>query len=261
MTAPPPTPEPQASTDAVEPPTDPLRDQLLDAAGRVFASKGYDGTKIMDIVKAAGLSSGAVYGRFASKNELLLAAVLAAVEQNSIARRFNERPVAEMLAEAGRADEPLDDQEAMQLEAFIAARREPTLAAAIAEARARWRNTIAAPLIERAAADGSASPDADFDSLVYLVQTLHLGSSSNAAQASTRRTATPGSASSSDSCARWPTRKTPTESVAGFSRYAYRQIARSSMLDRAGRPTGTSGSRNAECGVNQVSPRSTRSVS
>ena len=33
------------------------------------------------------------------------------------------------------------------------------------------------------------------------------------------------------------------------------------MLDRAGRPTSTSGSRKAECGVNQVSPRSTRSVS
>ena len=176
MTASPPTPERQASTDATEPPH-PIRcaTNCSRQPARVFAAKGYDGTKIMDIVKAAGLSSGAVYGRFASKNELLLAAVIAAVEQNSIVRRFSERPVAAMLAEAGRADEPLDDQEATQLEAFIAARRETTLAAAIAEARARWRDTIAAPLIERAAADGSASPDADFASLEYLVQTLHLG--------------------------------------------------------------------------------------
>jgi len=141
----------------------------------VFASKGYDGTKIMDIVRESGLSSGAVYGRFASKDDLLLAAVLAEVEQNSLASRFSEQPVAEMLAESSRADEPLDDQEAMHLEAFIAARREPTLATAIAEMRKRWRVTIAAPLIERASADGSASPDADFDSLVYLMQTLHLG--------------------------------------------------------------------------------------
>lgn len=164
------------SSDTVpEPTTDPLRDQLLDAAGRVFAAKGYDGTKIMDIVKASGLSSGAVYGRFSSKDELLLAAVIAAVEEDSIVTQFSERPVAELLAEASRADEPLDDREAMQLEAFIAARREPTLAAAIAEARTRWRTTIAAPLIERASVDGSASPDADFDSLVYLMQTLHLG--------------------------------------------------------------------------------------
>ena len=164
-----------SSDDASDSAGDPLREQLLAAAGRVFASRGYDGTKIMDIVKASGLSSGAVYGRFASKDELLLEAVLTSVEQNSIATRFNQRPVAEMLAEASRADEPLDDAEAMQLEAFIAARRKPTLARAIAEARTRWRTTIAEPLIERASVDGSASPDADFDSLVYLVQTLHLG--------------------------------------------------------------------------------------
>lgn len=163
------------SSSAAEPENDPLRDQLLAAAGRVFAAQGYDGTKIMDIVRASGLSAGAVYARFASKDELLLAAVLASVEQNSIVRRLNERPVAEMLAEASRADEPLDDHEAMELEAFIAARREPALAAAITEARRQWRTTIADPIIERAAIDGSASPDADFDSLVYLVQTLQLG--------------------------------------------------------------------------------------
>jgi AcrR family transcriptional regulator len=166
---------PDPISDTAEPVVDPLRDQLLDAARSVFASKGYDGTKIMDIVKAAGLSSGAVYGRFGSKDELLLAAVIASVEQNSIVGRLSQQPVAEMLAEASRADQPLDDHEAMQLEAFIAARREPTLARAISDARARWRDTIAGPLIERASIDGSASPDADFDLLVYLVQTLQLG--------------------------------------------------------------------------------------
>jgi AcrR family transcriptional regulator len=155
--------------------SDPLRDRLLDAACRVFAAKGYDGTKLMDIVRASGLSSGAVYGRFASKDDLLLAAVIEAVEKNAITTRYSGLPVAEMLAQTSRADEPLDDHEAMQLEAFIAARREPTLADAITTARRRWRATIAQPLIDLATADGSASPDADFDSLVYLMQTLHLG--------------------------------------------------------------------------------------
>jgi AcrR family transcriptional regulator len=156
-------------------PHDPLRDRLLDAACRVFAAKGYDGTRLMDIVRASGLSSGAVYGRFASKDDLLLAAVTEAVEKNSIVTQYSGLPVAEMLAEASRADEPLDDHEAMHLEAFIAARREPALAAAITAARLRWRATIADPLIELATADGSASPDADFDSLVFLMQTLRLG--------------------------------------------------------------------------------------
>jgi AcrR family transcriptional regulator len=158
-----------------EPAHDPLRDQLLAAARRVFASKGYDGTKLMDIVRASGLSSGAVYGRFESKDDLLRAAVIDAVETDTLASDYSSVPVAEMLAEASRTDEPLDDREAMQLEAFIAARREPAVAAAITEAQVRWRATIAQPLIERAAADGSASPDADFETLAYLMQTLHLG--------------------------------------------------------------------------------------
>ncbi len=68
--------------------------QLLDAAAQVFASKGYDGTKIMDIVKAAGLSSGAVYGRFASKDELLMEAILRQVELSTVARRFQGQTVA-----------------------------------------------------------------------------------------------------------------------------------------------------------------------
>src|SRR6266851_686930 len=64
-------------------PEDPLREQLLAAASRAFASKGYFGTKIMDIVREAGLSSGAIYGRFNSKNELLTAAVVNATIKNA----------------------------------------------------------------------------------------------------------------------------------------------------------------------------------
>ena len=42
----------------------------------MFRRQGYAGTKVMDIVREAGLSTGAVYGRFQSKNDLLRAAVL-----------------------------------------------------------------------------------------------------------------------------------------------------------------------------------------
>jgi AcrR family transcriptional regulator len=154
---------------------DPLRAQLLDAAAQVFASKGYYGTKIMDIVKAAGLSSGAVYGRFASKDELLMEAILRHVEDNVIGRRLEGKTAAEALIEASRAEGPLDDVEAMQLEAFIAARKQPNIAAAIAENREQFRVNVLNPLIERAIADGGASPDEDFDSVIYFVETLLLG--------------------------------------------------------------------------------------
>ena len=164
--------EPTAETAGSE---DPLRDQLLAAASRVFASKGYFGTKIMDIVREAGLSSGAVYGRFTSKDELLMEAVLSQVDRNAVTQRFQNRPVGEILAAMVQADGKLDDAEAMWLEAFIAARRESKVASAIAKNRKRWRKTGIEPFVQRAIDDGLADPDADFESVVYLMETLHLG--------------------------------------------------------------------------------------
>ena len=159
-----------------EPPAaDPLREQLLDAAARVFAEKGYFGTKIMDIVQAAGLSSGAVYGRFASKNDLLMEAVIRQVERNAVANRFHGKAVADILVEGSRGRGELSDVEAIELEAFLAARREPQVAEAIAEAREQWHATVVDELIRRVIADGSASADADFGSIVYFMETLRLG--------------------------------------------------------------------------------------
>jgi AcrR family transcriptional regulator len=157
------------------PDEDPLREQLLDAAARVFAEKGYDGTKIMDIVRASGLSSGAVYGRFASKDDLLMQAVLSQVEQHAVGQRFLGKTVAEIVMEAGRTDAGLDDAEATQLEAFVAARREPKVAEAITDARSHWRVTIGEPLVEQAIAEGAAGADADFDSIMYFIESLNLG--------------------------------------------------------------------------------------
>ena len=160
---------------AESPDEDPLHEQLLDAAAKVFAEKGYFGTKIMDIVRAAGLSSGAVYGRFSSKDELLMEAVLGRVEENAVGLRFQGKTVGEIVMETSRSDGALDDSEATQLEAFVAARREPEVAKAIAEARARWRKTIGEPLVQQAIAEGVASVDADFDSIIYFLESLNLG--------------------------------------------------------------------------------------
>ena len=55
---------------------DELRERPLRAAAAVFARQGYDGTKIMDVVRESGLSTGAVYGRFRSKNDLLREAIV-----------------------------------------------------------------------------------------------------------------------------------------------------------------------------------------
>ncbi len=49
------------------------RVRLLQAAGEVFAKHGYDRASLDDVAAAAGLTKGAVYSSFASKDELFYA--------------------------------------------------------------------------------------------------------------------------------------------------------------------------------------------
>ncbi len=153
--------------------TDPLREKLLVAAAKVFASKGYWGTKIQDIVREAGLSAGAVYGRFDSKKDLLVEAVVTWAERGT-SGFSGDHPVAEDIVHYAMVRGPLSDQEAMQVEAYVAARREPEVADALAEARLRSR-AVVEPLIEAALADGTVPPDADIDSILYFLQAVNLG--------------------------------------------------------------------------------------
>jgi AcrR family transcriptional regulator len=154
---------------------DELRERLLRAAAAVFARQGYDGTKIMDIVRESGLSTGAVYGRFRSKNELLREAI---VTRSTGAARLGSDGidrVADLIA-AGvtHTDRPLTDAEALRLEAYVTARREPEVAQALAESHDAFRRRMA-PLSAEAQRDGTVSADIDPDAVLFLVRILHMG--------------------------------------------------------------------------------------
>src|SRR5580700_2513519 len=119
---------------------DPIRTRLLDAAVRVFAREGYSGTKILDIVREAGLSTATVYGRYRSKEELLREAVVSGSKRSGHAVPGETRRVADLIARAASLrSSPLTDEEALRLEAYVSARREPQVAAALAEARRNRR--------------------------------------------------------------------------------------------------------------------------
>ncbi|MDR5710505.1 MAG: TetR/AcrR family transcriptional regulator [Armatimonadota bacterium] len=51
------------------------RARILEAARRVFARKGYHGTLMEEVAREAGLSKGALYFHFSSKEELFLSLV------------------------------------------------------------------------------------------------------------------------------------------------------------------------------------------
>jgi AcrR family transcriptional regulator len=153
---------------------DPLRQRLLEAASRVFARDGYEGTKIQDIVREAGVSTGAVYGRFRSKNDLLREAV---IRSTAALRHGGEGAVrfSDLIARtAALRKGDLSDNEAVRLEAYVTARREPEVARALAEAHTRWRQAVI-PIMQAAADDGLLDHDNDPEAVLFLVRTLYLG--------------------------------------------------------------------------------------
>lgn len=73
------------------------REDLLQAATRLFASRGFGGASIDEIAAAAGYTSGAIYANFAGKEDLFLSAF-----EEQIARHVRE--VTDAVADAG--DDP-----------------------------------------------------------------------------------------------------------------------------------------------------------
>jgi len=76
--------------------------QILDVALKVFADKGFQGTSIKDIARAAGISQGLMYHYFASKETLLEATIeyhgfLPQLRQ--ILKDNKERPIKEVITE------------------------------------------------------------------------------------------------------------------------------------------------------------------
>jgi AcrR family transcriptional regulator len=156
-------------------PSDDIREALLDAAASVFAEKGYDGTRIQDVVRRAGLSTGAVYGRFTSKDEMLREAVITRCVPH--ARRLPDgiTRVADLIERiATRTSPELREYEALLLEAYVSARRHPEIAEAINEANRRWREA-AGPFVEEARADVSLAEGVDGQSVLFLIRVLRLG--------------------------------------------------------------------------------------
>jgi AcrR family transcriptional regulator len=106
------------------------RQRLLAEAQRLFRERGYAATSLEQIAEAAEVTKGAIYGHFASKEDLMVSALEAAPAPDySTTLDDQSRPLRERLAEFGRAvaaENPGDTEElAMYLEFFAALLRAP----------------------------------------------------------------------------------------------------------------------------------------
>jgi len=164
-----------AGTIEATPGPDEIGETLLDAAAAVFARQGFDGTRISDIVRQAGLSTGAAYGRFPSREALLRQAVITRSVPHIRAAPPAPGRVGDLVARsAAHIEAELDDTDALVLEAFVAARRHPPIAEALQEAQRRWR-VDAQAMVDEALADGSLRAELDVDAVLYFVRVLRLG--------------------------------------------------------------------------------------
>jgi AcrR family transcriptional regulator len=108
------------------------RQRLLAEAERLFRERGYAATSLEQVAEAAEVTKGAIYGHFASKEDLLLSAIEAGRDTTpDYVTMLNDRsrPLRERLAEFSRAvaaEYPGDAAElAMFLEFFAALLRAP----------------------------------------------------------------------------------------------------------------------------------------
>jgi AcrR family transcriptional regulator len=143
------------------------RARLIESSVRVFAERGYEGTRVIDIARDAGLSSGAIYAHYRSKAELLVDAIKAhgPAEVNRLLAAGDLRtPLPDVLLRLGVSLEHRDPtQSSLLLEAVAAARRDPDLALVLSASLAK-REAFMAELMRHSQKvgdlDDSVSPEA-----------------------------------------------------------------------------------------------------
>lgn len=163
------------------------REQLLDAAARVFAQKGFAGASVEEIAESAGYSTGALYSNFDGKEQLFLE-LLSARRSRGLARQA--ATVAEILDKKGSGEQdPFDvisqffmkvagrntEFGALQAEFWLYAVRNPEAMGVVAAKTDEQIDTLeplAAALMERFGVATGVSPRAVARVILGLFQGL-----------------------------------------------------------------------------------------
>ena len=157
------------------------RAQLIDAATRVFARRGFQTATVEQIAEHAGYSHGAVYSNFAGKEELFLAVFEQYMSQridevaqaSEVEGTFPERARAaadQWMARFG------EDRETflLHLEFMIHAARNPQLSKQLGERMAVLRLEVERRIAERAAQTAIPLP-LPADELALILRALGIG--------------------------------------------------------------------------------------
>jgi AcrR family transcriptional regulator len=158
------------------------RQQIMDAAAVCFARNGFHATSMQDVIAQAGLSVGAVYRYFKSKDELRVAIAehnIGTINAELIAIARHEPPLApaDAMARAFDVIEPRlrpDGVGQLALQIWAEAVRNPDLRTFVAQAYTGLRDTFVT-VARRAQRAGYVRPAVDADALGQALFTLMPG--------------------------------------------------------------------------------------
>ncbi|HSK35329.1 MAG TPA: TetR/AcrR family transcriptional regulator [Actinomycetota bacterium] len=140
------------------------RTRLLDAAGQVFARRGFHAATVDEVAEAAGYTKGAVYSNFANKDELFLALLdqrLATQLQQVEALYAIESSEELLAAMRGRTEQEFAaarDFGVLMVEFSLYAMRNPAAKAELAKRYRQLRSRLAELITKRYARHQTSPP-------------------------------------------------------------------------------------------------------
>jgi AcrR family transcriptional regulator len=140
------------------------RARLLDAAGQVFARRGFHAATVDEVAEAAGYTKGAVYSNFATKDELFLALLdqrLAAQLQQVealYAIESSEELLAALRARTEQEFTAARDFGVLTVEFWLYAMRNPAALAELAKRYRQLRSRLAELITKRYARHETSPP-------------------------------------------------------------------------------------------------------
>ncbi len=169
-------PQKRVTTRPALPASASTRDLLVELAAQVFADEGYASASVRDLGRRAGLTSGALYGNFRGKAELLIEAIDARLTTDlwTLPDDIASKTLTDIVGYQFEHYDTRAQLMSLLLEGVIAARTDE-------EVRERLRQTLAQRMDrstevfnERREAE-NLSPDVDLDAAIKVIWSIEIG--------------------------------------------------------------------------------------
>ena len=153
--------------------------RLLASAIAIIADRGYEAASVAAIARRSGLTTGAIYSRWASKREMFTAAVEHVAEQR-MAGLTADAAAGTGLVErhmgvgAGMCQSGRDDARSLWIEACVSAARDPELRETVGHLLEEEAQTLGR-IVTDAKAGGAVDPALSTEAIALLCQAAEFG--------------------------------------------------------------------------------------